>query len=187
MLDASTPRSGLALPPRPVAKTSTAVKARSASASTRGLKLKRGVSPTPRRSPLELHKSVQECRAEGAQDLEARMRTLESQREHDHAWMLKVSHYVENMSKEAESKAEQSNLKLYEMDRYLKEFTTNGLKLRQELSAVKSGFKELETNIEQKLAGTVDSGISAALERVASSTQSSFLTLEGMLATAFGS
>jgi len=113
------------------------------------------------------------------------MRTLESQREADHAWMLKVSHYVENMSKEAEPKAEQSNMKLCEMDRDLKELTANGLRLRQELSAVKSGFKDLETNIGQKLAGTVDSGISAALERVVSSTQSSFLTLEGMLANAF--
>ena len=48
ILDASTPRSGLALPPGPVAKTGRVVKARSASASTRGVTLTRGVSPTPR-------------------------------------------------------------------------------------------------------------------------------------------
>ena len=68
--DGTTPRSS-ALPPRPapgVVKTIAVVKARSASTGARGLgmKIKRGVSPSPRRSALPAHQLVQEWRAEGA-------------------------------------------------------------------------------------------------------------------------
>ena len=76
-------RSGIpALAPRP--RTG---KGRRTSVGSRGLKVKRVASPAPRSSPVLVHRLVQECRAERAQDLEARMRTLEPQRETEHAWL----------------------------------------------------------------------------------------------------
>ena len=49
---------------------------------------------------------------------------------------------------------------------------------------MKANLKELDGIIDAKLPGTVESRISAALERAVSSTQSSAVTPGGMLATA---
>ena len=114
------------------------------------------------------------------------MRTLESQRETDHAWLLRLSQYVEGVAKDNDVKAETQNTKLCEMDRHLREFTASGLRFQQDLTLMKASFKELDGIIDAKLTGAVETGISAALERVVSSTQSSFLTLEGMLAAEYG-
>ena len=95
------PATGMAMVLRPgLPKPTRTAKARSSSLSTgsRGMKMKRTSSPAPKRSPLELHKLVQECRAEGERDIEARMRTLESQRETDHAFLLKMAQYTEGAS-----------------------------------------------------------------------------------------
>jgi hypothetical protein len=64
------------------------------------------------------------------------------------------------------------------MDRHLREFTASSLMFQQDLPAMKSNFKELDGGF----SGTVETGTSAAPERVASSTQSSLLTLEGVVA-----
>ena len=83
-------------------------------------------SPLPRRSPIELHKLVQECRAESSHHIGARIRTLESQRETDHAFLLKMAQYIEGVVKDTDAKEESFNTRLNEMDRNFREFTSGG-------------------------------------------------------------
>ena len=56
------------------------------------------------------------------------MRTLESQRETDHVWLLRPSQYVAGVAKDNDAKVETHNAKLCEMDRAIREFTAGGLR-----------------------------------------------------------
>ncbi len=56
----------------------------------KSMPLSRGLSPRPPRSPLPGHEMVTACRAGGDQDVEARLRVLEQQREDDHRHFLEI-------------------------------------------------------------------------------------------------
>ena len=53
-----------------------------------------GIRPT-QRGPLEEHALVPECRAEGVQDVETRIRVLMEQRDIDHASFAHIGKYFQ--------------------------------------------------------------------------------------------
>ena len=89
---------------------------------TRNLKMKRVASPLQRKlGHIEQHTLVQDCRAEGAQDIEARMRTLESQRDGDHAHFIQIAQYIEGLE-------ERHNTRLQELGQRYREIASNGMR-----------------------------------------------------------
>ena len=70
------------------------------------------------------------CRAGGEQDVEARLRVLEQQRENDHRHFLEIRDHCLKLGAELDRKSE----KEAETARYLQELTARGLQFHQALA-----------------------------------------------------
>ncbi len=96
-------------------------------------------SPRPRGLDVtvEPHQFVTACRAEGAQDIEARIRVLEEQREHDHSHFrhandtnLRIRDYVQRME-------ERHSNQLEELDQRNKELVKQSTMFARDLAVTK--------------------------------------------------
>jgi hypothetical protein len=95
----------------------------------RMMPMTRGPSPMAIRKTLANHEMVKACRAGGDQDVEARLRVLEQQREDDHAYFVELREHCLKMGSELDKKVQ----KEAEAAQYLRELTARGLQFQQGL------------------------------------------------------
>ena len=129
------------------------------------MSVRRTVSPRPR-PPLPKHELVTECRSEGAQDLEVRVRTLEAQRDMDHAFMVQLSGFVEGMNQDFAKK----DMRIEEVDGKMKEFTMGGLVMRRDVEQAKgivsAHVTKLDSELPKLIKDASDAAVSEAAEQV---------------------
>ena len=142
---------------------------------SRSMPLSRGASPKTVRKVLLGHEMVPACRAGGDQDVEARLRVLEQQREDDHRYFAELRDAVVKLGNELDRKTE----KEAENARYLQELTARGLQFQQSLAIHKTGsaqslksaqeevFKEASELMDRKIAEVVV-GTTEALNKLQS-------------------
>ena len=190
-LPPAAPRAGKSsLPSRPRTAYAKTGRARSLSTSGVRLQMKRGQSPLPR-APLRQPELVVGCRAEGAQDTEARLRTLEEQQTKDHVYITGLHEFINGMDQELKVKG----VAIKEMEQYLREVTASAFTFQKDVATTKASITEVKASVSAALrdfalvptmvSGAVDVGVSTALDKMAVTVEQAFGVLEIKLAQAF--
>jgi hypothetical protein len=133
------------------------------------------------------HVLVPACRAEGAQDIEARMRVLEEQREHDHSSFVQMASETNHMAEYIRNMETRHATHLQELEQRYKEVVSSGMKSQRDLMATGCNVKDLEGNVSNAMALDVHnlSELDGRVQHLNSATQSAFHHLNGCLRVAF--
>ena len=116
------------------------------------MNMKRTESPYFSRTDIPVHQRVAGCRAEGLQDMEVRMRSIEEQSTLDHDHFVQLAGCFERMESSLYSK-------IREIDTRSLEFQELGFRFQQNMAAVSHNVDGSNA----VLAGNLESGLSVNL------------------------